>query len=253
MRWRHTVKPWARLKAGLDLVLPPRCFGCGARVQAQGLLCGACWRGLTFLGEPCCRVCGYPFDVPLAGQMVCGSCLRRLPRFDRARAVLRYDDASRRLVLALKHGDRSDGMAQFGRWLARAGEGLLADADAIVPVPLHRWRLWRRRYNQSALLAHALSRATGVPAGVTVLVRRRATHSQGGLSRSERVRNVAGAFAVPDRHRPAVRHARIVLVDDVLTTGATAEACAAALKRAGAARVDLVALTRVVQPSPEAI
>ena len=180
-----------------------------------------------------------------------GRPLRRLHRraaaLHRARAGAIYDDGSRSLILAFKLGDRTEAAAALARWLLRAGEDLLADADLIVPVPLHRWRLWRRRFNQSAMLALALARESGVEAAVDLLVRRRATRTQRGLSAGERRRNVAGAFALRPGHAERVREARVVLVDDVLTTGATVEEAARVLRRAGAARIDVLTLARVVR------
>jgi ComF family protein len=167
--------------------------------------------------------------------------------FDRARAAFAYDDASRRLILPFKHADRTQATPWFGRWLARAAGELAADADIVAPVPLHRWRLFRRRYNQAALIALALAREAARPAIPDLLLRRRATRSQGRLSRAGRARNVAGAFAVNERHSARVTGRRVLLVDDVMTTGATVEACADVLKRAGAAAVDVATLARVVR------
>ena len=206
---------------------------------------------LTFLDEPCCALCGYPFDHQMAGlvgELTCASCLARPPAFDTARAAMAYDDASRPLVLAFKHGGHTDRLARFAAQMQRAGRHALAEADRLVPVPLHRARLMRRRYNQSLLLARALGRRTGVAVDGRALVRTRATPSQGGLSAVGRMRNVGGAFRVPDTER--VRGRRLILIDDVMTTGATLNACARTLKRAGAARVDALCLARVVRPLP---
>jgi ComF family protein len=186
-----------------------------------------------------------PFDVPLDDAQ-CAACLTHPPAFDRARAILRYDDVSRVPILALKHADRLDLVPGFGQWLERAGRELLASSDLIVPVPLYRTRLWRRRYNQAAELARNLSRRTGLPLDTAALVRSRPTPSQGAMpSAKARRRNVMGAFQVPKRESVTGRH--ILLVDDVLTTGATAEAAARALRRAGAAGVQILALARVVR------
>ena len=232
----------------LDALLPPRCLACGATVDRTGMLCGACWGGLDFLAPPLCHGCGYPFDYDLGAEALCGACSAARPAFARARAVLRYDDASRRLLLAFKYRDRTDGAPAYGRWLARAAGPILAEAEAILPVPLHRWRLLARRYNQSALLARALARESGLPLWPDALVRTRNTPSQGRLGLEARRRNVAGAFAVPPRWRPRLAGLGLLLVDDVLTSGATAEAATKALLRAGAARVDVLTLARVVRP-----
>ncbi len=232
----------------LGAVLPPRCLACGGQVAAPGALCPVCWSGLAFLGEPCCAACGYPFEYDPGAGALCGACSAQPPAYGRARAALAYDDASRGLILALKHGDRTDAAPALGAWMAASGRVLLADADLVAPVPLHRLRLLARRYNQSALLAQAVARRAAVPCVPDLLLRTRRTPSQGGLSASARVRNVRGAFALAPRHRALVEGRRIVLIDDVLTTGATAESCARALTRAGAGAVDVLTLARVVRP-----
>jgi ComF family protein len=235
-------------RTALDAVLPARCLACAAVVGAAGGVCGDCWGQLAFLAAPLCRRCGYPFEHDLGAEAVCAACVAFAPAYDRARAALRYDEASRGLILQFKHADRTDAARAFGRWLARAGGELLTQAQVIVPVPLHWTRLFQRRYNQSALLALALAYETGLPAATLALVRRRRTPSQGHLSPTARWRNVASAFAVPARRRSELAGRRVLLVDDVLTTGATVEACAKTLLAAGAAGVDVLTLARVVRP-----
>lgn len=251
------LRPAARL--ALDALLPPQCLSCAELVSEPGALCATCWAKLRFIAQPFCRICGWPFEIDPAGgdtaagpppDLVCGACLREPPRFDRARSVLVYDDASRPLVLGFKHADRTHAAPAFARWMARAGADLFATADVIAPVPLHWSRMLARRYNQAALLTNALARLTDAPSVPDLLIRRRRTPSQGRLSRSERFRNVAGAFSVRPARLPLVRGRRVVLVDDVLTTGATVGACAAVLRRAGAASIDVVSLARVVRPEP---
>jgi ComF family protein len=237
----------------LDLVLPPRCLRCLARVESPGTLCAPCWQGVSFLGDPCCSCCGLPFPYAVGPgatetEILCAGCLAHRPRFDRARSVFAYDDHSRTLVLALKHGDRLQSVPAFGRWLARAGAALIAEADLIVPVPLHWTRLWQRRYNQSALLAHAVRAAwkgPGPTVAVDLLVRRRRTPSQGRRTRSQRAENVRGAFRL--RRGTNVRGKRVLIIDDVLTSGATVEECARMLRRAGAKGVDILTLARAVR------
>ena len=231
--------------AALDLLLPPRCLVCGATVALPGTVCAGCWGGLRFIAAPLCEACGLPFDYDPGPGALCGDCARRPPPFRRAHAVLRYDDGSCDLVIAFKHRDRTDAAPAYGAWMARAGADLLEAADLLVPVPLHRLRLIQRRFNQSALLAHALAARSEVACASDALIRTRPTPSQGRLSRSARARNVQGAFRV---RRPAeVSGRRILLVDDVLTTGATASACATTLLRAGADAVDVLTLARVVR------
>lgn len=229
----------------LDALLPPRCLSCGASVDRQGGLCAACWTGLTFVAPPFCACCGLPFEYEAQAGVLCGACLAEPPPFARARAVLVYDDGSRPLVLSFKHGDRIHAAGAYAAWLARAGRELLEDSDLLVPVPLHRLRLFRRRYNQAALLTQALAKQTGVATIPDALVRQRATPTQGGLGRSERHRNVKGAFRL--RGGLSVAGRRVTLVDDVLTTGATLAECARVLTKAGAARVDVLTLARVVK------
>jgi len=231
----------------LDIVLPPRCLKCGATVDAVGALCADCWPAVAFLAPPHCAACGLPFEFDLGPDALCGACAGERPVFARARAAFRYDDGSKDLILRFKHADRTDSAPAFARWMARAGAALLADADLIVPVPLHWLRLFMRRYNQAALLASALGGLSGKPAVNDLLLRRRRTPSQGGLGALGRQRNVAGAFAVDPRRRARLQDKRVLLVDDVLTTGATVSACTSALLRAGAGAVDVLTLARVVR------
>jgi ComF family protein len=232
--------------AVLDAVMPPQCLACGAPVDRHGGLCAGCFGQITFVTRPYCRICGLPVQSYSDDEVTCGACLRDRPAFRQARAVMVYNDAGKALVLALKHADRTDLAAHLARWMSREAGDLVRGCDAIVPVPMHRRRLWLRTYNQAALLARALAADTRLPMLATTLVRARPTPSQGGLDRAARRRNVAGAFrvAAPD----AVGGKTLLLVDDVLTTGATADSCARALLRAGAAAVDVLVLARVPAP-----
>lgn len=232
-------------RAVLDGVLPPRCLACGAIVGEPDAVCATCWAAMTFFASPWCAVCGLPFPHPMGEDAVCAACARQRPSWDRAWAALRYDKHSRRLVLALKHGDRTHLAGALGRWMRRAGAEILDSADLIAPVPLHWTRLFARRYNQAGLLAHAIHAAGGPPVAPDWLVRRRRTPSQGRLGPAARAKNVRGAFAL--RKGRSVKGMRVVVVDDVLTTGATAEECARVLRRAGAAWVGVLTLARSVR------
>ncbi|NKB49683.1 MAG: ComF family protein [Alphaproteobacteria bacterium] len=242
----------------INTVLPPQCLACDALVATPGSLCAACWREAKFITAPQCTICGVPYSFDPGGapgtDVVCGACVRHRPIYDRARAVLRYDDLGRRLVVGFKHGDRTHGAPTFGRWLARAGAELIAEADMVAPVPLHRLRLIRRRFNQSAMLAQAICRSPGgegLQFAPDLLLRHRHTPSQAGLNAVERKRNVRNAFTVNERRVAQVDGKRVLLVDDVFTTGATVSECARILGRAGAASVDILTLARVDAPRGE--
>jgi ComF family protein len=239
-------KRWIRL--ALDAVLPPLCPSCAIIVGEPGALCPQCWGRIAFVAPPCCDACGHPFEIDAGPGALCGPCSREAPPWTRARAVFRYDDASKPLVLRFKHADRLEGAPTFAAWLARAGAELVADADLIVPVPLHRWRLLSRRYNQAAVLANALGRLAGKPVAADLLMRTRATPAQGHLGRDERAANVKGAFGVRTAKCHGLNGKRVLLVDDVLTTGATVGECARVLLRNGAHGVDVLTLGRVVLP-----
>ena len=231
--------------AVLDLVLPPRCPACRVIVARDGQFCAGCWSTLRFITAPQCARCGVPFPHDLGAGAQCGACLLDPPRFAAARAALVYDGAARDVLLGFKHGDRQHLARLMAPQLARAGAEWLGADALLVPVPLHRWRLWRRGFNQAALLAQALAKRTGSALAVDALVRVRRTRLSRGLNRRQRALNVRAAFRVA---RPeAVRGRRIVLIDDVLTTGATANACSRALRRAGATSVDVLTWARVVR------
>jgi len=230
----------------LDTLLPAHCLTCEALVEGPGQFCPACFGQTSFITAPLCLSCGVPFVHARQGQMVCDACAADPPPWGEARAALAYDAQSKRLVLGFKHGDRTELAAALARMMARAGAALLGRADVLVPVPLHRRRLLARRFNQSALLARALGRLAGVPVAADALRRVRATAPLGELSAGARARMLDGAIAVRRPAGVAGRH--VLLVDDVLTSGATARACTAALLAAGAAGVDVLVAARVRSP-----
>jgi len=238
----------------LDLLLPPQCICCDALVEVQGQLCAACFGHTDFITEPYCTRCGVPFAAADQGgtsgdvAALCPSCLVSPPLFGRARAALRYNAQGRQLILPLKHADRPELATMLAPHMARAGAALLHHADLLVPVPLHRRRLFHRRYNQAALLATAVARVAGVPALLDALVRRRATASLDTKSPAERAAVVRDAFAVRPARAGLLAGRAIVLIDDVMTSGATANACAATLLADGAQSVDVLLAARVPDP-----
>lgn len=229
-----------------DLVLPPVCAACRAPVAGAGCLCARCWANLSFIARPYCERLGTPFSHDMGEGMLSMRAIADPPAYGRARAAVRYDETARALVHALKYGDRLELAPMMGRFMAQAGRELLANADALVPTPLHWRRLWMRRFNQAALLAEWVARPSGLPVWHAALRRTRATPQQVGLPRSERASNVQAAFRVPEHCRPMVRGKRLVLIDDVLTSGATVDACARALFRGGALGVDVIVFACVV-------
>lgn len=229
----------------VDLVFPPRCPLCGDGISAQTGLCGACWSELAIPGEPACGSCGRPFADSVPDGATCAACMAEPPRHDGIAAGTLYNDASRRLVLSFKHGNRIALASMMARLMAPR-LGFVDESWLVVPVPLHRWRLWRRGFNQSAVLAREIAKLRGARLLVDALERRKATPVLGGLGRKARARAVAGAIAARSRRQGLLKGANVILVDDVLTSGATSNACVAALKRAGAQRVVISCFARVL-------
>lgn len=229
----------------LDLILPPRCPGCREIVAVDGRFCSDCWAGLRFITAPQCVCCGVPFDHDRGSGTRCGACLLAPPPYASARAALSYEGPARTVLLGFKHGDRQHLARVMVPQLLRVGLPVLGPGALLVPVPLHWTRLWSRGFNQAALLAVRLARQSGTRLAVDALVRVRRTALSRGLGRRGRATNVRGAFRVA--HRDQVRGRNIVLVDDVITTGATVAACARMLMRAGAARVDVLTWARVLR------
>src|SRR5438132_10196675 len=232
-------------KFALDIALPTLCVACREPVDGDGV-CAECWAKLSFIEPPYCPRLGVPFVYDPGPELLSMEAIANPPAYQRARAAVRYDDVARTLVHALKYQDRTDLAPTMGRWMARAGQELLEEADVLVPVPLHWRRGWSRRYNQSGTLARVISRQTGVKLASEALRRVRATEQQIGLSRPQRASNVQGAFKVAADRMADIQGRRVVLIDDVLTSGATTDACARALLRAKAAQVDVLVFARVV-------
>lgn len=231
----------------LDVLLPPQCLTCDAPVRDPGGFCQRCFAEVQFITDPCCTACGVAFSHAGEGgrYMTCAVCSDHPPLWRQARAALCYDARSKKIVLALKHGDRPEMATALGAMMARAGTALLGDADLLVPVPLHPSRLRARRYNQSALLARAVGRISSTAVAIDALVRLRPTQPLADFSAERRQAMVAGAFGVRRGRAEHLRGRRVVLIDDVLTSGATATACTRTLLAAGAASVDLLVAMRV--------
>lgn len=235
----------------IDLILPPSCIVSGEIVDSQGMLSPEAWGNLHFISDPQCNRCGFPFDFD-DGEVnegnICLGCSKTPPLFDKARSALVYDDMSRDIILGFKHGDQTASVPSFIPWLMRAGEQILENTDFIVPVPLHRWRLLRRRFNQAGLIAQYLSKSAHVPTLLDGLERKRATQTQGHLNSNERKKNVKNAFSVNLKHAEQLKGKCVLLIDDVYTTGATVEECTKVLIKAGVASVNILTLARVVKP-----
>jgi ComF family protein len=245
--WRRGLRSIGRALAPIvAYALPPRCPGCGTVVPADHSFCLACWQSLDFLGGPACAVCAEPLALALHDDARCGACLADPPPFDRVRAAVSYGPIARALALKLKYARRPGIAVTMARHIRRAAGGALEGA-LVLPVPLHRRRIWTRGYNQAALIARALVRGGLGELALDLLTRHRATPVLQGLGRKARERAVQGAFTLRPEARAKVKGRAVVLVDDVFTTGATARACARILKRAGATRVTVLCWARVVR------
>jgi ComF family protein len=237
-------------RTALDILLPPSCPGCDMPVAIQDTLCAACFGATVFVTDPACLCCGLPFGSARRSgtQGACAVCAADPPPWRRARAALMYEALGRALVLKLKHADRQDVASVLALHMSRAGRALLAEADMLVPVPLHRWRLLRRGFNQSALLAQALGRTSFVPTVLDAVRRIRRTPALGPLAAADRRRALEGAFVIPARRLAQIRGRHILLIDDVMTSGATAASCTRSLLDAGARHVDVLVASRVADP-----
>jgi ComF family protein len=232
------------LKRPLDFLLPPLCLTCTTPVSTQGGLCPTCFEHIHFLSGALCSQCGEPFSLPIAGDARCAACIAHPPAFDKALAVCRYDKHSRPLITRLKYNDQLHLVPPLAAWMVRAGAGLLERSDMIIPVPMHYHRQVGRMHNQAALLAQKIAQESGVHYAPLLLERVRATAPQTGKSRTQRQKNMVSAFRVDKEKHPTLSHATVLLIDDVMTTGATLGACAKALKKAGAARVWVLTFAR---------
>ncbi|GLK68447.1 amidophosphoribosyltransferase [Hansschlegelia plantiphila] len=234
-------------RALLDFALPPQCLACAKPVTEAGGLCVACWSGLRLIERPYCERLGAPFPADYGPGLLSPAAIANPPAYDRARAVARFDGAARELVHRLKYADGVHLARPLGAMMARAGHELLTPETLVLPVPLHRGRLWRRRFNQAALLAREAARATKAELRADLLLRVKATRPQVGLTAAQRAENLAGAFRIADGAAAALRGRRVVLVDDVLTTGATVDRLSRLVRRAGASSVDVLVFALVVK------
>jgi len=231
----------------INLLFPPQCLNCKARVPDHGTLCLQCWQSVQFISDPMCDACGLPFEYDIGADALCGECLQNHPPYKKARAALTYNEHSSKLITRFKYADQTSLAKIYGDWLASAGKDLLTNTDIIIPVPLHYFRFVHRRYNQSALLAQALAKKTGIKHLPTALKRERNTKQQTGLTRRQRATNVKNAFSINTRYTAKIKNKNILLIDDVLTTGATLTQCTKALLKAGAASVNVLTLARTTR------
>lgn len=229
----------------LNLICPPQCPICHKPIEEPHTLCPSCYAKLHFLAKPCCEICGRPFEYVALDTVICGACAKHRPYFSMARAVLSYDSFSKHLILAYKHGDHTELTPLLVKFLRQADKAIFENIDVIVPVPLHWTRALFRRFNQAALLGQALARATHIPFSARLLKRVRHTPSQGHMNQKQREKNVKNAFTVP--RQESVKDRRILVIDDVMTTGATLNECARTLLKAGAKEVKVITLYRVLR------
>jgi ComF family protein len=233
----------------VDLVTPPKCLACRCAVTTGATLCIPCWQTLTFLDEPVCDALGTPFEYDEGDGMLSPAAIADPPEWNKARAALAFDDGSRHLIHLLKYQDTQEAGVLMARMMLGAGRKVIAEADVLMPVPLHRFRLWQRRFNQAAYLAGIIAHQSGKPLVVDVLVRDKRTRQQVGLTAEARRKNVRRAFSIAPEKRPVVDGKTVLLIDDVRTTGATVAACARTLKDSGAVQVHVLTFALVLEPA----
>ncbi len=242
----NKVSHWA-----LNVILPPQCLSCSVRIDKAHNICPNCWKDLNFISEPMCDCCGYPFEFQVhhgnIGKNLCGQCLSQERSFDKAISALRYDTISRKMIIGYKHHDRTEFAVFFAKLLQQIGNEILNQTDIIIPVPLHQRRLFKRRYNQSALIAEILSKEYNIKHVPELLVRIKNTPPQEGNVR-KRAKNVRGAFKINPEQADKIKGKTILLIDDVYTTGATIENCSIVLKKSGAETINVMTVTRVITP-----
>lgn len=232
----------------LNLILPPRCISCSSVVGEVGALCSSCWSEIDFITSPLCVTCGFPLEPDAGKDSICGHCIAEEPKYDIGRSVFCYDEHSKSLITGFKYSDKLHAVRRFSAWMVRAaGDEITRQAELIVPVPLHWRRLFARRYNQSALLAKAISSQTGIKCEMQALMRKKNTPPQASLTRKERFKNIKGAFALNPGLKGLIKDKTILLIDDVTTTGATLNECAKILKKGGADKVFVLTLARIVE------
>lgn len=243
---QHLAKAKPLLGSVINTLFPARCASCHEFVERHGALCTTCWQQIHFIDDPVCHKCGLPFEYHIGDKALCGRCMAQAPAYTEARAIFRYDENSKSQVLAFKYQDKTQLSPLFGEWLTRLANRYSGKADVIIPVPLHYSRLLTRRYNQAALLAHALGSQIRVPVLPDTLKRIRRTPTQAGLSRRQRDDNMRGAFHVASESKALLKGKSVILVDDVMTTGSTLDACSRTLHDAGVKDVYALTLARTV-------
>jgi ComF family protein len=230
----------------LNILIPHTCLGCRKVMPEESSLCPECWKKMDFLSTPFCPQCAQPFEVAAEQNLLCGKCLESLPAFSQTRALWVYNDASKSVILRFKHADATYAAPTFAKWLRRAGHDILHEADYLIPVPLHWTRLFKRKYNQAALLANCLSKETKIPCLPHSLKRIKATPPQGSFSFKERQKNTERAFFISSKEALPLQNKCVILIDDVMTSGSTVSACAATLLKSGVQKVYVLVLARAL-------